>query len=121
MIVQCELCEAPFGVGTYEKKRGRGRYCSQACAGYARRKRAIVTCEECGADYFTVVSRSERAKYCSVECSNRGRNNRVRLRCEMCSTPFEVFPSRIRKAEVKYCSRKCYHDCMRETKAGLRP
>ena len=78
---KCEICEEPFRVIPAEVRRGKGRFCSRACAN--RWQSAVKTqalrehrCGQCGACFFT--PRRSKQRFCSRACGFLSRRGKPR-------------------------------------------
>lgn len=49
------------------------RYCSRLCAGESKKRGAVATCVQCGAEYWKFASRPD-SLYCSKSCVTTARN-----------------------------------------------
>lgn len=49
------------------------KFCSSKCAGIAKRKGEMVSCGQCGAEFYRVPSNAE-ARYCSKSCARTALN-----------------------------------------------
>lgn len=69
MIFKCIHCESEF-VRSHKSK-----YCSQACFGAAKIRRAVLQCKNCGAEFSTPLSNLKKCDvgYCSRGCYDAGR------------------------------------------------
>lgn len=82
------------------------------------------TCEQCSAEFNVVPAEVKRGggRFCSRKCWSewqRGENNpyykggKIKLLCSTCGKEFEQYaseydrPSRVRKFEERFCSKKC--------------
>lgn len=70
---ECEHCLKKFLVAEKEKKKGRGRFCSVECC-RACRKKVILTCAGCGADFERKPSSLKSSRsgiyFCSRKCKD---------------------------------------------------
>lgn len=100
----CKQCEKEFLADSYYVKMGRGKYCSPACAGKAKRIGFTLTCKQCGKEYFTPPSRAKNgSKYCSPTCFGKSRRNKVSAICLGCG---KAYLARADKFS-KHCSSAC--------------
>jgi G:T-mismatch repair DNA endonuclease (very short patch repair protein) len=111
--VTCQTCGATFAARA-DKKRV---YCSQECAGKARR-RAPRACTECGKEYMPVHGAQ---RYCSHTCAmiathqHRRQSGqypaRVSVTCERCGVPFWVRQCNVvnvtNGSRRRFCSDTC--------------
>lgn len=74
---ECAFCEGEFVIIRSEANRGKGKYCSLACAGAARTTRFPRLCITCGKEFMVQPSQSATAKYCSNECRHIGLRTRT--------------------------------------------
>lgn len=64
----CQQCGVTYETYPAVKK----RYCSNACAGAAKRKGNSITCEQCGAIFYAPPSQKRR--FCSKSCARTALN-----------------------------------------------
>lgn len=65
----------------------------------------VLTCPECGTEFYASPSNAVRRTFCSATCRNASQERRKRLSCVICGKAFEVPESTVGR---KYCSRHCY-------------
>ena len=109
MIKSCETCGAEFKARKYSIERGRGRFCSRACAGPAISKKKLnlrsknTTCGYCGRASFYSKKLKDGGgipkKICST-CDSRRRRVGVKRACVeylggKCQLCLGVFPDRV--------------------------
>jgi hypothetical protein len=106
-VLCCKACGVSF-----RSCRTKQRYCTKRCAGVARRRRVIATCERsgCGKQFETKPGRlAEGHRFCCRECSY--------IESCVCQNPAcgKAFRPKWRsnspwKGKNKYCCRDCYAD-----------
>ena len=82
----------------------------------------IKTCEVCGKEIHVFPCREKigAGRFCSVACRNAGQvaeyqgeknrfweGGKIKRTCDFCGKEFDVFPSRIKHGNAKFCSRAC--------------
>lgn len=69
----CQHCGSAFSVPPREIRRGKGRFCSRACAMAARDNRVERVCRGCGKTFLAYPSRVKQgaAFHCSMECKRK--------------------------------------------------
>ena len=72
----CRECGAPFYLKPSAIAKGRGKYCSKACANIQHKIER--TCEQCGRPFYIYPARfrADPARYCSQACHGESRRNR---------------------------------------------
>jgi 5-methylcytosine-specific restriction endonuclease McrA len=129
-IRRCQNCGKTFRPDPRNIKKGRGIFCSRECFNeyYQKEKPVVTQCQYCGRIFIVFKSRVKRGggKFCSVECYRKywmenvltkiisKRANSVTLKCQYCGKPFKVWKSRLKRYNVKFCSRKCFNQYKRE-------
>ena len=109
---KCDVCGKEFQHQNCPKsQRIRRRYCSQACAGIARRHSnygRLLTCETCGSQ-FLPFRQDAGHRYCSMKCKGiafrTSRYGRTRT-CEQCGREFDDDSSPARHR--RFCSQDCF-------------
>jgi uncharacterized Zn-finger protein len=108
--VNCIFCGKEFNVKPSALKKGRGKYCSRACANKGRPKKPQTMskkCEFCGKEFEAKISEIKRgwAKYCSLSCSTKSKHKDITLKlCKICGKKFQAKSM----SKTKYCSQQCY-------------
>jgi hypothetical protein len=100
--VECQVCTKPFL--PYGADARRGKYCSFACAGIARRKLEPIPCRHCGTSF---QPRRSQQIYCSPECQGHERRQLDERQCKQCQQPF-----RPTTAQRIYCGMECRNKAM---------
>jgi hypothetical protein len=110
----CRVCTTPFMAMESELARGRGIYCSRACAGEGLRRlsapRVKRTCRQCGAAFVCLAAqvKANRKLYCSRACAFKAqcveRTERV---CGHCGETFTLRTSQVEAGRGTYCSKSC--------------
>jgi hypothetical protein len=108
IIQHCKICKNKFITQPSAIKKGRGKFCSDACRNLGRRARKIRKCQVCKKKFTICLSKIKigYGKFCSRKCSYLGRRTCQIRRCQFCKKGFTVVLSR--KGISKFCSRKCY-------------
>lgn len=105
----CKTCKREFEVQAHATDTA--KYCSRECQHEGRRKKhPVLVCEYCGQDFQVSPHRvAEGARFCSRECFNNSvKPSRAKQKvCRFCGETFTG-------ANKKYCSRKCWHETMKE-------
>lgn len=61
------------------------------------------TCVRCGAVFFRPPSAAVTARFCSLDCARNG----IVRDCDYCNAVFITQPSRLKRGEGRFCSRRC--------------
>lgn len=100
----CYTCGETFRA---EKK---SRYCSHECYQNRYCAKPVVICP-CGKPFKARASKKSetgRQKFCSWVCRMKyGRGVMGAVVCERCGKTFEVYPSRFKFGNPRYCSQSC--------------
>ncbi len=95
----CEHCGDKY-LGTIKSK-----YCSYNCSHSSRRKRVILTCQECGKQ-FERQQWNSNAKYCSYNCKSKSQaSDIISVICSYCSKPFLRKSHKLK--DNNFCSCTC--------------
>lgn len=85
------------------------RYCSEACAGLAKKILWERPCTVCGTPF---KPKRESAKYCSLACMGKGHRKLADRVCEHCGQTFRPVNSKAR-----FCDKTCYRASLRKPEA----
>lgn len=110
--VICFGCRKEFFILPYLKRKT--NYCSLKCYWGSTNKKKIRICKTCG-KRFTVKSYLTKqgfGLYCSRSCLHQTYPKLVVLSCQNCGKQISVPPSKSKL--VKYCSKVCHDDFMRD-------
>jgi 5-methylcytosine-specific restriction endonuclease McrA len=126
----CKNCGKIFKPDARNVKKGRGIFCSRNCFNeyYKKQKPIISKCQVCGKVFigYNAHVKQGRGKFCSKECYHNfwiqkvlpkilsKRNGSVQLTCQQCGKPFQAIKARLKRYNVKFCSKKCFDDYKRE-------
>jgi len=102
----CVVCGKSF------TKTNKTKYCSEECRNNRSNRLPIRKCLNCGKEFGARAfgGINKRQIYCCFSCKKEyisAHNSRVTLICERCGSSFEVYPSRFKFGNPKYCSTQC--------------
>jgi hypothetical protein len=102
--VICQRCGGAFETASHRLARGRGKYCSRACASAAQ-SRVLRICVHCGEEFTVWPSQVKYGggRRCSWNC----RSYRVERTCATCGQTFSIKRVEARRRGGKYCSLAC--------------
>lgn len=106
---QCAECGRSFVLPASVVRRGRGKYCSQACYHKSREAEwAEIVCERCGRRRRVRKIYVERGQYrfCSEDC-RRNRKSTLDSRTKVCLTCGTTFSVSSKRDSRKHCSLEC--------------
>ena len=99
----CEQCNRLY-LGAKNRK-----YCGYACAKLARKRRVILTCQECSKE-FEVQEWNKGAKFCSMACKGKNDSAQIlNLTCTFCKKEFKRKDFKVyrNKSGNSFCSKTC--------------
>src|SRR5688572_13460471 len=77
----CERCSCEFAIAIRHVSRGRGRFCSRACANAGMTTRRDALCAHCGERFSQHACNASRGRrFCSLSCAGHARNYHTRER-----------------------------------------
>ncbi|MFD9452700.1 DUF559 domain-containing protein [Streptomyces sp. NPDC059985] len=107
----CQQCGDEFKKRRSQVERGKGLYCSIACASLAARadriERTCATC--CAPIQLTEGQAKDRGWYCSLACKGAAMTQQgtVAVPCRVCGTQLRARRSRVDEGRKLYCSEDC--------------
>jgi len=125
VLRKCKNCGKTFQPDPRNVKKGRGIFCSRECFNeyYNKKPKKFAVCQYCGKGFITYSCR--RGKFCSEECYQKywienilpkiisKRNGSIELTCQNCGKPFKALKSRLKRFNVRFCSKKCFDEYKR--------
>ncbi|MDD5144623.1 MAG: hypothetical protein PHW72_00595 [Candidatus Pacebacteria bacterium] len=107
----CATCKKPFfrSTGRYNEslKLSWKTFCSKKCQSEHKKKRKILTCENCGKSFERVLNDISNHNYCSQSCAatiNNKNHPKKRSEFKKCLTCGRLFPKSLNQ---KFCSLGC--------------
>lgn len=110
IVINCQNCKKDF-FSWYNKK---SKFCSKKCYSVAQKSyptnnpctKIIKECRVCYQQFKVVLARQKTAHFCSLKCKYMGR--KILFICIVCGVQGHTNPSRMRKGNGKFCSKKCF-------------
>lgn len=101
---KCLICGKEFEYYPSEKD---GKYCSQECYKKSRTPRRLLTCENCGKEFYRKNGLIKGRIFCSNQCRANAINNKVKITCKVCGKVFYKRESITKNYKTECCSLKC--------------
>lgn len=98
----CRTCGGIFGAENVR------RYCSDECKNKRQSAVPAVFCKVCGKMFIPKPYHGKRQEFCSRSCV-KGFHlvEHPKLICEQCGKEFDVYPSRLKHGNPRFCSQSC--------------